>query len=83
MHDKLGNWVFVASCHLHLSWMPELDQLVEEKLHIQEPHTEFRLWLSSSLHPDFPTAIHQDGIKRTTEPPKGHPVHPFTAFLSP
>ena len=39
--------------------------------------------LSSSLHPDFPTAIHQAGIKRTTEPPKGHPVHPFTASLSP
>ena len=44
MHDKLGNWVFVASCHLRLSWMPELDQLVEEKLHRQESHTEFRLW---------------------------------------
>lgn len=66
-----GNWVFLANCHLSLSWMPELDKLVEEKLQIQEPHSDFRLWLSSSPHPDFPIAILQAGIKMTTEPPKG------------
>ena len=66
-----GNWVFLANCHLSLSWMPELDKLVEEKLQIQKPHSDFRLWLSSSPHPDFPIAILQAGIKMTTEPPKG------------
>ena len=65
-----GNWVFLANCHLSLSWMPQLDKLVE-RLQIEEPHPEFRLWLSSSPHPDFPISILQSGIKMTTEPPKG------------
>ncbi|XP_056156824.1 dynein axonemal heavy chain 2 [Lampris incognitus] len=67
---KNGHWVFLANCHLSLSWMPELDKLVEQ-LQVQEPHPDFRLWLSSSPHPDFPIAILQAGIKMTTEPPKG------------
>ncbi|KAK1153304.1 dynein heavy chain 2, axonemal [Acipenser oxyrinchus oxyrinchus] len=67
---KDGNWVFLANCHLSLSWMPQLDKLVEQ-LQLEEPHPDFRLWLSSSPHPDFPISILQAGIKMTTEPPKG------------
>nr|XP_039250408.1 dynein heavy chain 2, axonemal-like [Styela clava] len=67
---KDGNWVFLANCHLSLSWMPQLDKLVEQ-LQIEEPNPDFRLWLSSSPHPDFPISILQVGIKMTTEPPKG------------
>ncbi|XP_062301425.1 dynein axonemal heavy chain 2 [Scomber scombrus] len=65
-----GHWVFLANCHLSLSWMPELDKLVEQ-LQVQKPHPNFRLWLSSSPHPEFPITILQAGIKMTTEPPKG------------
>ncbi|KAK1890151.1 Dynein heavy chain 2 axonemal, partial [Dissostichus eleginoides] len=65
---KNGHWVFLANCHLSLSWMPELDKLVES---LQKPHPNFRLWLSSSPHPEFPISILQAGIKMTTEPPKG------------
>lgn len=68
-HYFQGNWVFLANCHLSLSWMPQLDKLVEQ-LQIEEPHEDFRLWLSSSPHPDFPISILQAGIKMTTEPPK-------------
>ncbi|XP_062849650.1 dynein axonemal heavy chain 2 [Trichomycterus rosablanca] len=67
---KNGHWVFLANCHLSLSWMPQLDKLVEQ-LQVEDPHPNFRLWLSSSPHPDFPIAILQAGIKMTTEPPKG------------
>lgn len=51
--------------------MPELDQLVEEKLQIQEPHSDFRPRLSSILHPDFPIVMHQAAIKMMTELLKG------------
>lgn len=66
---KDGRWVFLANCHLSLSWMPQLDKLVET-LQAGRTHPRFRLWLSSSPHPDFPISILQAGIKMTTEPPK-------------
>lgn len=64
-----GHWVFLANCHLSLSWMPGLDKLVEQ-LPVEQPDPNFRLWLSSSPNPDFPVTILQAGIKMTTEPPK-------------
>lgn len=66
--------MFLANCHLSLSWMPQLDKLVEQ-LQVEDPHPDFRLWLSSSPHPDFPIAILQAGIKMTTEPPKVYNTH--------
>jgi dynein heavy chain, axonemal len=65
-----GNWVFLANCHLMLSWLPSLEKIIE-KFGDEQPHNNFRLWLSSSPHPKFPIAILQAGIKMTTEPPKG------------
>jgi len=49
--------------------MPQLDKLVEQ-LQQQKTNPDFRLWLSSSPHPQFPISILQAGIKMTTEPPK-------------
>ncbi|TKS69390.1 Dynein heavy chain 2, axonemal [Collichthys lucidus] len=67
---KDGHWVFLANCHLYLSWMPELDKFVEQ-LRMQKPHPNFRLWLSSLSHPDFPITILHNSIRMTIEPPKG------------
>ena len=65
-----GNWVFLANCHLMLSWMPTLEKMINSLVE-GHPHPKFRLWLSSSPDPNFPIAILQRGIKMTTEPPKG------------
>eukprot|EP00730_Choanoeca_flexa_P002353 TRINITY_DN11019_c0_g1_i1.p1 TRINITY_DN11019_c0_g1~~TRINITY_DN11019_c0_g1_i1.p1 ORF type:complete len:1435 (+),score=328.02 TRINITY_DN11019_c0_g1_i1:91-4305(+) len=65
-----GHWVFLANCHLSLSWMPSLSKIVET-LDVSKPHPDFRLWLSSKPNPKFPISILQAGIKMTTEPPKG------------
>ena len=62
--------------------MPQLDKLVEQ-LQIEEPHPDFRLWLSSSPHPEFPISILQVGIKMTTEPPKVSTALQFTVVHSP
>lgn len=67
---KEGSWIFLANCHLSLSWMPKLDKIVET-LQSGRVHKKFRLWLSSSPNPEFPISILQAGIKMTTEPPKG------------
>ena len=73
---KEGSWVFLANCHLMLSWMPELEKRISEYCALTEdspnaPHWDFRLWLSASPSPNFPIAILQRGIKMTTEPPRG------------
>lgn len=64
-----GHWVFLANCHLSISWMPSLEKIIEN-IPNENPHPDFRLWLSSSPHPDFPISILQNSIKMTTEPPK-------------
>ena len=67
-----GQWVFLANCHLSISWMPSLEKIIENYCDAEEdPHPDFRLWLSSSPNPKFPIAILQRGLKMTTEPPSG------------
>ena len=65
-----GYWVFLANCHLSISFMPTLEKLIEG-IPSSNPHKDFRLWLSSSPHPQFPISILQASLKMTTEPPKG------------
>ena len=64
-----GSWVFLANCHLMLSWMPTLEKIIEANMVEKTPNKNFRLWLSSSPDPNFPISILQRGIKMTTEPP--------------
>jgi dynein heavy chain len=48
--------------------MSELERLVEEL--DESLHKDFRLWLTSMPTPNFPTAVLQNGVKMTMEPPQ-------------
>ena len=72
-----GKWLYLANAHLLLSWLPELERMIQNLgtqngLTGNQPvHPDFRLWLSSAPTPLFPVGLLQMSIKITTEPPKG------------
>jgi dynein heavy chain len=66
-----GNWVFLANCHLMLSWATNLEKWIDTIVSNPHVNSHFRLWLSSDPNPKFPISILQKGIKMTTEPPRG------------
>jgi dynein heavy chain len=67
---KAGNWVLLQNCHLYISWLPILEQIVSD-IDPNDVHDDFRLWLTSCPTPHFPSSILQNGIKITDEPPAG------------
>ena len=52
--------------------MPQLETLCDNlRENVQNIHPDFRLILTSEPKDYFPSAVLQNGIKITTEPPKG------------
>ncbi|XP_058439380.1 dynein axonemal heavy chain 6 isoform X4 [Marmota monax] len=69
---KSGNWVFLQNCHLAVSWMLAMEELI--KSFIDPTHAikdTFRLFLSSMPSTTFPVTVLQNSVKVTNEPPKG------------
>nr|XP_015200901.1 PREDICTED: dynein heavy chain 6, axonemal [Lepisosteus oculatus] len=67
-----GNWIFLQNCHLAVSWMLAMEELIKS---FTEPnttiHENFRLFLSSMPTKIFPVTVLQNSVKVTNEPPKG------------
>uniref|UniRef100_A0A803T305 AAA+ ATPase domain-containing protein n=1 Tax=Anolis carolinensis TaxID=28377 RepID=A0A803T305_ANOCA len=59
-----GNWIFLQNCHLAVSWMLPMEELIKT-------FTDFRLFLSSMPSDTFPVTVLQNSVKVTNEPPKG------------
>ncbi|XP_004691642.1 PREDICTED: dynein heavy chain 6, axonemal [Condylura cristata] len=69
---KSGNWVFLQNCHLAVSWMLAMEELIktftDTNVVIKDT---FRLFLSSMPSDTFPVTVLQNSVKVTNEPPKG------------
>ena len=68
---KQGNWVLLQNCHLFRSWMLDLEDIVNAFAEDTKINENFRLFLTSMPVKYFPVSILQNGLKLTTEPPKG------------
>lgn len=67
-----GSWVLLQNCHLGLEYMNELTlQLIELERAQEGYHKDFRLWITTEVHPLFPITMLQMSIKFTNEPPAG------------
>ena len=63
-----GHWVLLQNCHLLSSWLPRLSAFLES---MKDPHTDYRLWLTTNPTSQFPLGILQRSLKVVTEPPDG------------
>jgi dynein heavy chain len=63
-----GQWIMLQNCHLLPKWLKELEKIL---LMIDNPHKDFRLWLTTDPTPAFPLGILQRALKVVTEPPNG------------
>lgn len=76
-----GEWVVLQNCHLSKRYMPELEQIIYDYQQEDfEVHEEFRLFLTSMPCDYFPVSVLQNGIKLTTEPPKGLKANLMKSF---
>uniref|UniRef100_A0A8C2DP94 Dynein, axonemal, heavy chain 5 like n=1 Tax=Cyprinus carpio TaxID=7962 RepID=A0A8C2DP94_CYPCA len=63
-----GGWLLLQNCHLGLEF---LDEGLETVTTTESIHDNFRLWVTTEVHPKFPINFLQSSVKFTNEPPQG------------
>ncbi len=64
---KDGSWILLRNVHL----CPELLVRLEKRLHSLKPHANFRLFLTSEMHPCLPVPLIRMSRAVVFEPPSG------------
>ena len=62
-----GDWLCLKNIHLVNAWLPVL----EKELKSLELHHNFRLWLTTEPHSNFPAILLETCFKVTYEAPPG------------
>lgn len=65
---QTGSWVLLQNIHLSLPFATEIMSMVQDTEPVQE---NFRIWLTTEVHQQFPIGLLQMSIKFTNEPPQG------------
>lgn len=76
---KAGSWVLLKNIHLAPSWLVQL----EKKLHNINMHANFRLFMTSEIHPKLPANLLRLSQVFVFEPPPGikaNMQHTFSAI---
>uniref|UniRef100_A0A669P3A4 AAA+ ATPase domain-containing protein n=1 Tax=Phasianus colchicus TaxID=9054 RepID=A0A669P3A4_PHACC len=63
-----GGWLLLQNCHLGLVFLNELMDTITTTESMSE---DFRTWITTEAHPEFPINFLQASIKFTNEPPQG------------
>lgn len=62
-----GDWVFLKNLHLVLPWVVTL----QKEFHLLNPHKNFRLFLTTEAHNEFPSILLSQCLKVMIESPPG------------
>lgn len=73
-----GGWLLLQNCHLGLEFLNELMDTITTKESMSE---DFRTWITTEAHPEFPINLLQSSIKFTNEPPQGRNHIPLERSL--
>jgi dynein heavy chain, axonemal len=79
---KNGEWVMLQNCHLARSWISTALEKIVADFAVEEEFIEpnFRLYLTSMPADYFPVSVLQNGVKLTTEPPRGLKANMFRSY---